>query len=117
MMRVRRSAVWVCAVFLAATFIAIGMSKLWGGAAIRWSGRFEHWGYPPHAQYVVGVLEIIGGVAMLIPRWRQVGAAILVVLMIGALCTHLLHGEFSRVVPPLVLGVLASLMYLSQRRR
>jgi len=32
-------------------------------------------------------------------------------LMIGALCTHAVNAEFPRIVPPLVLGGLAFLMY------
>jgi hypothetical protein len=31
----------------------------------------------------------------------------LVVLMIGALGTHAVHGEFARLIPPIILGALA----------
>jgi hypothetical protein len=30
--------------------------------------------------------------------------------MFGALCTHVVHGEFPRLIPPLVLGGLAFLL-------
>jgi uncharacterized membrane protein YphA (DoxX/SURF4 family) len=56
------------------------------------------------------VLEVVGGVGVLISRWRRAAAAILVALMIGALCTHAVHAEFPRVIPPLVLGLLAFLL-------
>ena len=51
---------------------------------------------------------------MLIPGWRRPAAAILVALMLGAFGTHAGHGELSRLGPPLVLGVIAFLIYWSR---
>jgi len=115
MTRLRGIAVWACAIFLAAAFVSVGVSKLAGGSATRWAERFAQWGYPANTQYAVGVLEILGGLGVLIPRWRRAASLILLALMAGALCTHLVHAELPRVVPPLVLGGLAFLMYWSQR--
>ena len=111
-----RAVVWACAIFLAVAFVFAGFLKLEGPSAIRWSERFVHWGYPAHFHYVVGVLEILGGLGVLIPKWRRAAAATLVALMIGALGTHVVHAEFPRVVPPLVLGGLAFLMYSARPR-
>ena len=111
MITLPRAAVWACAIFLAVAFVFAGISKLEGPSAIRWTERFVQWGYPANAQYVIGVLEILGGLGVLIPRWRRAAAAILVALMIGALGTHAVHAEFPRLIPPLVLGGLALLMY------
>ncbi len=114
MVTLRRAAVWAGAILLAVAFVAVGMSKLEGASAIRWGERFGQWGYPANAHYVVGVLEILGGLGMLIPRWRRVASSTLAVLMVGALCTHVVNAEFARVIPPLVLGGLACLMYWSR---
>jgi uncharacterized membrane protein len=111
-----RAAVWMCAIFLAVAFVFVGILKLGGPAAVRWTERFVQWGYPANAQYVVGVLEILGGVGVLIPKWRRAAAATLAVLMIGALGTHVVHAEFRRLIPPLVLGGLAFLMYSAHPR-
>jgi putative oxidoreductase len=116
MIRLPRAAVWAVAIFLAVAFVAFGISKLAGASAMRWTERFRHWGYPENAQYVVGVFEIVGGLGVLIPRWRRTASLTLGTLMIGALCTHVVNAEFPRVIPPLVLGGLAFLMYLSQGR-
>ena len=116
MIGLRRIAVWAGAVFLAVAFVAVGISKLEGGSALRWSERFGKWGYPAHAQYVVGVLEILGGIGVLIPPWRRAASMTLGALMVGALCTHVVNAEFPRVIPPLVRGGLAFLMYWSHRR-
>jgi len=109
-------AVWACAIFLAVAFVFVGISKLQDPSAVRWTERFAHWGYPANASYVVGVFEILGGLGVLIPRWRRAAAAILVALMIGALCTHAVQAEFPRLIPPLVLGGLALLLYSSRLR-
>ena len=116
MIRLRRIAVWGGAIFLAAAFVAVGVSKLAGASAMRWTERFGNWGYPANASYVVGVFEILGGLGVLFPRWRRAASLVLGALMMGALCTHVVHAEFPRVIPPLVLGGLAFLMYWSHRR-
>ena len=116
MVRFRRAALWAGAIVLAMAFVAVGVSKFEGPSAMRWSDRFEQWGYPPNARYVVGVLEVVGGAAVLIPRCRRAASLTLGILMTGALCTHVVHAEFTRVIPPLVLGGLALLMYWSHGR-
>ena len=116
MIRLPRAAVWAIAIFLGVAFVAVGMSKVGGASALRWAERFQHWGYPAHAEKVVGLFEILGGLGVLMPGWRRAASLALGALMIGALGTHALHAEFPRVVPPLVLGGLASLMYLSHDR-
>ena len=116
MIALSRAMVWAGAIFLTAAFVFAGFSKLEGTSALRWSERFVHWGYPADASYVVGVLEILGGLGVLIPKWRRAAAAILVVLMIGALGTHAVNAEFPRLIPPLVLGGLAFLMYSARPR-
>jgi len=117
MIKLPRVAVWAVAILLAVAFVASGISKIEGASAARWSERFRHWGYPANAQYIVGMFEILGGLGVLIPRWRRAASMTLGVVMIGALGTHLVNAEFPRVISPLVLGGLACLMYLSHRRR
>ena len=111
MITLPRTALWACAIFVAVVFVFAGFLKLQGPSAIQWSERFVHWGYPANAHYVVGVLEILGGLGVLIPKWRRAAAATLVALMTGALGTHAVNAEFPRLIPPLVLGGLAFLMY------
>ena len=110
MVKVRRIAVWGGALFLALVFVAVGVSKLRGASAMGWAERFEHWGYPPTLSYVVGILEILAGLGVLIPRWRRASSLTLATLMAGALYTHVVNAEFPRVIPPLVLGGLALLI-------
>ena len=115
MIKLPKPAEWTFAILLAALFIAVGLSKFAGAPAARWTERFQHWGYPPNTQYVVGLLEMLGGVGILIPRLRRTASIALGVVMIGALVTHVVHAELSRVVPPVVLGGLAWLIYFTPR--
>lgn len=111
MITLRRVGVWAGVTVVAMAFIAVGVSKLAGTSATRWSERFEQWGYPTNAHYVVGVLEVLGGIGMLITRSRRVASLTLALVMAGALVTHVVHGELPRVVPPLLFGGLAFLVF------
>jgi uncharacterized membrane protein YphA (DoxX/SURF4 family) len=82
---------------------------------LRWTARFAGWGYPAGMAAVVGVLEILGGLGVLVPKVRRPAAWLLIALMLRAAGTHALTAEFARVLPPLVLGGLALL--LSSRSR
>src|SRR5947207_13305672 len=114
--RLPKAAVWACAIFLAMAFVLVGISKFVGPSAMRWAERLAQWGYPANAQYVIGVFEILGGLGVLISRWRRAAAAVLVLLMIGALCTHALYAEFPRLIPPHALGATPFLLYSSSPR-
>jgi putative oxidoreductase len=109
--RLRRFAAWTCLIVLASAFLLVGASKLMGRSAARWNERFTHWGFPARASYVVGLLEVFGGLGLLIPRSRRPAAAVLTAVMLAALCTHLVNGEVPRIVSPIVLGGLAVAVY------
>jgi len=113
MKRVSPVAIWSISIILALLFAAVGLSKLWGQSSARWGSRFLNWGYPTGFHYVVGGVEIISGLALLVPRSRKPAAFSLTVLMAGALGTHLIHRELPRIIPPLILGILAFLLFLS----
>ena len=115
MMRVRQVGVWLGAIFLAVVLVYAGVSKLAGASALGWAERFERWGYPANISYVVGVCEILAGLAVLVPQWRRAASLVIGVIMLGALATHVVNAEFARVIPPLVLGGLAFLLYWSRR--
>ncbi len=115
MIRLPGAAIWTLAIVLASVFVLVGILKLESASAMRWSERFVHWGYPSGSQYVVGVTEVVAGAGLLIPTWRRASAGIVAALMIGALCTHLVHAEFARLLAPVVLGALAGLISVQAR--
>ena len=109
-----RAAFWTITGLLAVIFVMIGLSKLAGPSSVRWADRFVHWGYPAGSHYVVGVVEALSGIGLLLRLSRKPAAAALIILMAGAIFTHLLHGELPRIIPPLVMGTLAFYIFSSQ---
>ena len=112
---------WSISIVLALFFAAQGLTKFWGPSAVDWANRFLKWGYPKGFHSVVGLIEVVSGLALLLP-WSRKGAAVsLTVVMAGAIGTHLIHGELLRVIPPLILGMLALLLLfpgpILERRR
>ena len=113
MSKPRNAIVWSCAIALAVVFGLTGTSKLIGAASARWAERFALWGYPAGTSYLVGVAEILGAAGVLLRRSRRIAAVTLMVIMAGAALTHVIHGELPRVIPPLVLGAVALLLFVA----
>jgi uncharacterized membrane protein YphA (DoxX/SURF4 family) len=75
---------------------------------------FHNMGYPAWFRVVIGVIEIGGGVGLLIPRLAFYAAGALGVVMIGAAYTLVVHGEPGVAMPIVCLLLLATVAY---RRR
>ncbi len=103
-MKSKLIASWVIAVVLALAFFGFGMLKLTSQPMM--VANFAGWGFPSWFLYVTGSIEVISAVLLLIPRTALVGAALLVCTMIGALVTHLTHGQAAMIGAPGVLLVL-----------
>lgn len=108
-------ALWVLSGLLAALFLMAGGSKLAG--VERHVQGFEHWGYPQWFRLVIGAVEVISAVVLLIPRMAFFGAGALMVVMAGAVYTHLFRasGEGLMAIAPLVLLGLAGLVAYARR--
>jgi hypothetical protein len=53
--------------------------------------KFVQWGYPAWVSPVVGGVELFAAVLLLLPRRRFLGAGMLVLLMTGAVTTHIVN--------------------------
>ena len=77
---------------LATIFFASGAAKL---AGLEFEMvAFERWGYGIEFMYLTGALEVAGAIALFIPKLLRFAAIGLVLLMIGAMGTHLIHQEW-----------------------
>ena len=101
---------WGLVLLLGLFFVAQGASKLFGITSAHWADRFVQWGYPPWFHRVVGLAEMISGVALFFPRTRKPAAVCLIAVMAGAFLTHAIHGEIVRLIPPVVIGGMAALL-------
>ncbi|MCG8506977.1 MAG: DoxX family protein [Sphingomonadales bacterium] len=80
-------ATWTISVLLGLSFLAAGWPKVLPNDNM--VARFENWGYTAEFASLIGVLEILAGLLVLVPRTALYGAMLIGVLMTGAIYTHL----------------------------
>ena len=93
---------WVLLGILGLLFLFAGAGKLTGSADL----MFEAWGYAAWFATVIGVLEVAGGIGLLIPRLAKPAMGGLGIIMLGAAYTHLVSGEAAQVIRPLFFLIL-----------
>lgn len=98
---------------LAGLFLFVGGAKLAGSEYIR--RDFIRWGYPLWFVYANGVAEVAGAILLLLPRLSVLGAVILMGDMLGAVVTHVTHGEYGVVPLPLTVLVIAGAIAWARR--
>ncbi|MDL5157257.1 DoxX family protein [Actinomycetospora termitidis] len=105
---------WVLQVLLALMFVVgSGLPKLWGDAyAIQ---LFAELPGGQVLRYVVGVLEIAGGIGLLVPRVTALAAACLAALMVGATIAQLFFLSVGFWYTPVILGVLLLVVAVVRR--
>jgi uncharacterized membrane protein YphA (DoxX/SURF4 family) len=102
---------WVLAVVLGGLYIMAGAGKFGGAGAEMFAG----WGYAAWFAMLIGVLEVLGGVGLIVPkttRWAVFG---LTGIMLGAAYTHLSNGEGPAVLRPAVFLVLLWVLWWLRR--
>ena len=104
---------WVFGLILAWFFVYNGWPKLVPGEAV--TTRFQNWGYSQEFARIIGIFELAGAIMVLIPRTAFYGALILMVIMVGAIYTHLNTGIGSPAFA-IILFVLATTQALITRR-
>ena len=105
MRMVKLAGTWSLQVLLGVLFVVLGVAKFGDPS---WARKFAGWGYPDGFYMVVGVLEIAGGLMVLVPRVASYGALTIATVMVGAALTHLTHGETRRLIGPLIFLALAA---------
>ncbi|WP_435164868.1 DoxX family protein [Falsirhodobacter sp. 1013] len=100
-------ALWVLRVLIAAAFLAAGFMKLSGQPMM--VAEFDHVGLGQWFRCFTGLMELVGGLAVLIPAVSAYGAMVVLVVDIGAFVAlvAVLHMDWIHaVVIGLILGVL-----------
>ena len=98
---------WLLSIVVTAMMLMSGLSKVLGSAEM--VGNFEYMNLSPYL-VMVGVLEVIGGIMLLIPRLSRYGAVLVASVMTAAVCMHLSLTMPDTMVP-LVLGAMALIGY------
>jgi uncharacterized membrane protein YphA (DoxX/SURF4 family) len=80
---------WMLTLLLAVLMAGPGSQKFTSPV---WERMFRTWGYPDGFYLVIGAVEVIGGIALLVPRVTSYSAIMLAVVMLGAAATQILRG-------------------------
>ena len=80
-------ALWIIQTLCAATFLFAGGSKLAGSPEM--VQTFDVIGFGQWFRYLTAALEVLGGIALLVPAAAPFGAILLICVMAGAVLTHL----------------------------
>jgi uncharacterized membrane protein YphA (DoxX/SURF4 family) len=112
--KVKTVALWVVTVLLAAAFVSAGSMKFFSAEA---ATQFAQFGYPGWFLVLIGVIEVAGGVALLVPRLAPIAAAGLGVVMVGAVFTVLRHDDAVKALAPLVFLVLLGMVAYARSPR
>ncbi len=96
---------------LAAIFAGVSLLQLAGPRFIR--AEFEKWNYPQRFRLAVGVYELIGVALLLMPSTVTLGICWLVLLMFGAIYTHVkTPGQLPRIVLPIFVMAMLLALFL-----
>lgn len=103
----------VLVIAIAIIYIATGLRKLFGTESI--VTDFMSWGYSPLFMKFIGIIELLGAIALLIPRTRIIAIPSLGTVMLGAVGTHLLNAEYFQILLPLGMMVLLGILFMMSR--
>ena len=106
---------WLVIVFLAWVFIRQGLSKFSDTSG--WAQAFRAWHYPDWFRITIGVVEVLGALLMFWPRYAWIGAAMIVLVMLGAMGTHLVAGQPRHMTSEVLPLVLSSIVLFARRPR
>ena len=95
----------VPALALAAFFVVGSLSNIFAFGSIY--EEYLRWGYPHWFHFVTGSLELTTAVLLVRARTRLWGSALGCTVMLAALATVTLHGEYGHGAAPLVVVILS----------
>jgi len=87
--RRRDAAVWILRSALAFIFVVVGFVKIPGSIHPMWVRLFERIGFGQWFRYFTALVEIVGGMLMLVPAATLISVALLASSMVGALLVHI----------------------------
>jgi len=105
---------WILSAILAVVFLAQAVMKFMGMEFVQ-EMLNEGLNVPLWAIPVIGVFELVGAVLVLIPKTRVYGAALLILVMVGAIGTHMMNADWAGLLMPMMLGVMAGIVVYLHR--
>ncbi len=103
----RDLALWLPTLFLVWVFLRQGAAKFSDTSG--WARAFEVWHFPVWFRILIGCCETVAAILLLTRRTAPIGAALIALVMLGGMATHIYWGRPSQVtseVLPLVLSLI-----------
>ncbi len=120
MSKLKVIAIWFLQILMSLAFVVSGLIKLSNDPGV--IKAFEGWGFPNHFHLLIGTVELLCGLALLVPKVASIGASVLVVIMVGAVFTHVFVGSpayetspFGELWPPTLFGILVAVIAYARR--
>ena len=104
---------WIFALFLAWVFVRQGVAKFSDTSG--WARAFRVWHFPAWFRVLIGVIETSAAVLLLTRRTAFAGAIMIIVVMLGAMGTHVYWGRPGQVTSEILPLTLATLVALGRR--
>lgn len=95
----------VSALALAAFFVVDSLSNIFAPGSV--CEEYLRWGYPHWFHFVTGSLELTTAVLLWRERTRLWGSVLGCTVMLAALATVTVHGEYGHAVPPVIVATLS----------
>ena len=108
-------ALWMICLFLAYVFVKAGGQKFSDSSG--WARAFHMWGYPVWFRILVGIAEVSAALLLLYKRTASLGAMMIVVVMLGAMATHVATNRPNQVTNEIFPLVLATAVFLGRRKQ
>lgn len=105
---------WLPTVFLVWVFLRQGFAKF--DDASGWANAFAMWHFPNWFRMLVGAAEVSAAILLLPRRTASLGGAIIVIVMIGAMLTHVYWHRPKAVTSEIVPLILATTVTIGRRR-
>jgi putative oxidoreductase len=106
---------WIPAILLVLIFAPQGWSKFFDDSG--WARAFRHWGYPDWFRQAIGVLELAAVALLLLGRTAAFGAIIIIVVMLGAMATHVIFDGGRHLTSEVVPLTLATIVLALRRHQ
>ncbi len=105
---------WLFSLFLAWIFIRQGIAKFSDTSG--WAQAFRTWHFPVWFRVLIGVLETMASILLLTRRTAFAGAIIIIMVMLGAMGTHVYWGHPKQVTSEVLPLLLATLIAVGRRK-
>lgn len=106
---------WLPAVLLVLIFVPQGLAKFNDSSG--WAQAFRVWGYPDWFRITVGTLELLAAVLLIAGRTAALGAITIILIMLGAMATHLIFEGGRHMTSEVVPLTLATIVLVVRRKQ